>query len=87
MSKTITALNTISGQVGQVPASYIDHPVLGQSLVEVPAGTKSYDPKFYKSTDKEGDAEKPTRGRRKSEDEAAAFLEDPFKTTLGSEVQ
>jgi hypothetical protein len=48
-NKTVFALNTVSGQVGVVPASYLDHPVLGKTLVEVPEGTKSYEPTKYKS--------------------------------------
>lgn len=66
MTKQINTLNTISGQVGLVPATYLNNPVLGRNLVEVPEGTKSYDPEFYQPTDREGDAAKPTRGRRKT---------------------
>ena len=67
MSNTTTALNTVSGQVGVVPKSYLDHPVLGKTLVEVPEGTKSYDPEFYTPTDAEGHAAKPVRRNKKTD--------------------
>lgn len=64
--KTVTALNTVSGKVGVVPETYLTHPVLGKTLVEVEEGTKSYEPSLYRTTDKDGDAAKPTRGRRRN---------------------
>lgn len=53
-NKTVFALNTASGQVGSVPEAYLTHPVLGRVLVEVPEGTKSFDPEKYQPTDVEG---------------------------------
>ena len=44
----ITALNTASGQVGIVPAVYLEIPGLKEYLVEVPDDTKSYDPEKYR---------------------------------------
>lgn len=38
----IYTLNTVSGQVGWVDEEYLDHPVFGKNLIEVPYGTKSY---------------------------------------------
>lgn len=91
MTKQVTALNTISGQVEPVPATYIDHPILGKNLVAVPDGTKSYDPEFYQPTDRGGFAKKPSRGNRKaaeSADEAVVVdATDPFEATLDSDLQ
>lgn len=47
MTKQITALNTISGQVGLVNASALRHPTFSEYLVEVPEGTKSFAPEKY----------------------------------------
>lgn len=52
--KTVLTRDTISGVVGRVPAEYLDHPVLGSHLVEVPEGTKSFEPELYKSKDADG---------------------------------
>jgi len=54
MAKTVFALNTASGKVGEIPAVYLELPGLKEYLVEVPAGTKSYEPsKFQPQTAKE----------------------------------
>lgn len=63
--KTVLTRDTISGVVGSVPAHYLDHPILGKNLIEVPEGTKSFEPSMYKSKDKDGnevvdDSSKPT---------------------------
>lgn len=71
MANTITALNTVSGVVGVVPASYLKLPVLRDTLVEVPEGTKSYDPKFFKPTTAAEHQAKPT-SQRKEEKSAPA---------------
>lgn len=34
----VYAYNAVSGEVGQVPARYLDHPVLGKNLREVRTG-------------------------------------------------
>lgn len=86
MSKQVHALNTISGQVGLVPASYLDHPVLGESLVEVPEGTKSYDPKFYKGTTKDEHKQKETT-KRKEENESNQARALPVVPSLDSDLQ
>lgn len=57
--KQVTALDTISGRVAVVPAFYLGEAYFGDHLVEVPEGTKDYDPEFYKSTDAEGHRNKP----------------------------
>jgi hypothetical protein len=64
MAKTVFALNTVSGIVGAVPAAYLKLPILGDSLVEVPEGTKSYDPKFFKPTTAAEHQAKPTTQRK-----------------------
>jgi hypothetical protein len=46
--------NTVSGQVGYVPADYLDHPVLGLTLEKVPEGTKSRHPQMHAETDVSG---------------------------------
>lgn len=68
-SKTVNALNTISGRVAQVPASYLDSPDFGPYLVEVPEGTKDYDPKFFKAGTAEEHKAKPSQ-QRKAEEKA-----------------
>jgi hypothetical protein len=54
MSKQVFTRNTVSGQVGYVPASYLDHPVLGKTLEQVDEGTKPFHPDFHAETDKDG---------------------------------
>lgn len=46
--------NTVSGQVGYVPADYLDHPVLGKTLEKVPEGTKPRHAELHAETDNEG---------------------------------
>lgn len=48
MTKLIHALNTASGQVGVVPANYLNIPGVKDYLVEVPEGTKSYEASKFK---------------------------------------
>lgn len=43
-----TVLNAQTGEVGQISRRLLRIPSIGGILVEVPAGTKSYDPEFYK---------------------------------------
>lgn len=47
--KFVTALNTVSGAVGEVPVGYLSHPVFKDQLVVVDSGAKSYLPEMYKS--------------------------------------
>jgi len=49
MSNTVTALDTYSGKVAELPAVYLEIPAFAVHLVEVDPGTKSYDPLTYKS--------------------------------------
>lgn len=51
MAKMITALDTISGQIGPVPESYLKLPGFSDHLVRVDEGTKSYEPELHKPTD------------------------------------
>lgn len=53
MSNTVFAIDTTSGQVGEVPESYLTHPVLGLTLVKVSSDTKSFDPALYKPKTKD----------------------------------
>lgn len=76
MAKTVHALNTVSGIVGVVPAVYLKLPGLGDSLVEVPEGTKSYDPKFFKPTTAAGHQAKPTTQRKDDKKDAAEVTSD-----------
>lgn len=74
-SKLVHALNTLNGKVAPVPAHYIDHPVLGENLVEVPEGTKDYDEEFWHATDAKSHRAKSTTRRKtaaKSDDEVVA---------------
>lgn len=82
--KQVNTLNTVSGQVGLVPISYLTSPAFKDQLVEVPEGTKSYDPKFYKSTDAKGYAEKPVN---KSRAEARLEAKDEEKATLAHDFE
>lgn len=69
--KSVHALNTISGKVGVVPESYLTSPAFADILVEVPDGTKDYDPEFWKPTTAKEHREKPTtrnKMTRKKED-------------------
>lgn len=49
MSNTVTALDTYSGKVAELPAVYLTIPAFAAHLVEVDPGTKSYDPLTYKA--------------------------------------
>jgi len=44
----VLALNTVSGQVSDVPPKLLEHPHFSKYLVEVEEGTKSYSPEMYK---------------------------------------
>lgn len=46
--KFVVARNTVSGLVGTVPASYLDHPVFKDQLVLVEENAKNYVPEMYK---------------------------------------
>lgn len=83
----VTALNTVSGRVAEVPASYLTHPVLGKTLVEVPEGTKNYDPRFYKPTDAEGHQKKQARKSKEEVDPGPAIFDfdAPIEPTQESE--
>lgn len=73
MTKQVTALDTISGQVALVPAIYLEDAYFGDHLVEVPEATKSYDPTKYKPTDAEGwRAKQTTQRKAKAADESKA---------------
>ena len=45
----VLALNTVSGQVSDVPPKLLVHPHFSKYLVEVEEGTKSYNPEMYHS--------------------------------------
>jgi hypothetical protein len=45
----VLALNTVSGQVSDVPPKLLVHPHFSKYLVEVEQGTKSYNPEMYHS--------------------------------------
>jgi hypothetical protein len=45
----VLALNTVSGQVSDVPPKMLVHPHFSKYLVEVEEGTKSYNPEMYHS--------------------------------------
>jgi len=70
---TVKALNTISGQVANVAAHIVNHPVLGKNLVPVEAEAKSYAPELYKP--KDGDTFKASRRKRKQDDGLEAITE------------
>lgn len=46
-NKFVTARNTVSGVVGPVPASYLDHPVFSKQLVLVDEDAKDFAPELY----------------------------------------
>lgn len=70
MANTVSALNTVSGRVGRVPATYLTSPAFSKVLVEVPEGTKDYDPLFWKPTDADTHRAKPTYKRKAARTEA-----------------
>lgn len=61
MSKTVMARNTVSGVVGEVPASYLTHAVLGKTLVRVDEKSKNIEPALHKPTDAEGFTDRHSR--------------------------
>jgi hypothetical protein len=83
MAKMITALDTISGQVGQVPERYLTLPGFAEHLVRVDEGTKNYEPELYKPTDAEEYVEKKASRKKLMNSEP----EEEPETTLDSEIQ
>ena len=55
--KFVKALNTVSGKIGSVPVSYLDHPHFKNQLVLVEEGAKSYATALYKPKTSEEFAE------------------------------
>jgi hypothetical protein len=83
MAKMITALDTISGQVGIVPERYLTLPGLGDHLVRVDDGTKSYEPELYKATDADEYVEKKASRKKLTHSDP----EETPDATLDSEIQ
>ena len=81
--KTVNTLNTISGRVGPVPVAYLDDPDFSKFLVEVPEGTKDYDPEFWKPTDADSHRAKETTKRKSArattpkKDDVPLWVEEP----------
>ncbi len=46
-SKMVLARNTVSGQIAEVPRSYLTHPHFGKQLEEVDADAKNAVPELY----------------------------------------
>ena len=72
-SQFITALDTVSGKVGQVPRSYLDHPVLGKNLEEVKPDSK----------DRNEDLHKPRAARKPAADKTEG---DKLPTLDGADL-
>ena len=73
--KFVTALNTVSGVVGQVPVDYLTHPHFKDYLVAVKDDAKSYEPTLFQSTTaEEFVAKRASRG--KATDEKATIATD-----------
>lgn len=68
MSKTVLTRDTISGQVGLVPESYLTHPVLGLNLVLVKADAKDFEPTLHKPTSAAEHADKHPKKAAKPDD-------------------
>lgn len=47
MSTKITVRNTLNGEVEEQEPSFLDNPHFAKAYVEVPAGSKSFDPALY----------------------------------------
>ncbi len=72
-NKFVTALNTVSGVVGLVPAGYLTHPVFGQQLVAVDQDAKDFVPELYTpKTADEFEQSHPSRAGRLSKKAALA---------------
>lgn len=84
--KTVNTLNTISGRVGHVPVNYLDDPDFSQFLVEVPEGTKDYDPEFWKPTTAKEHRAKSTTQKKNARVESAALDTQPVETTPELEI-
>lgn len=90
MTKKIRTRNTVSGQIGEVPAHYLEHPVLGRFLVEVDEDAKPVKPELNQPQDAEGnrlgDDAKPVEKKRtrapKKEDEPK---DEPAPALLSAE--
>jgi hypothetical protein len=83
MAKMIMALDTISGQVDEVPETYLRLPGLREHLVRVEADTKSYVPELHKPTDADEFKERKA-SRKKLINESPEETEAP---TLDLEIQ
>lgn len=79
-NKQISALNTISGRVGRVPVGYLKDPQFGEYLVEVPEGTKDFDPIFWKPTDTKSHRAKETTQHKQERAAAEKEKEEATET-------
>lgn len=52
MSDLVWALNLVSGQVGRINRHILEHPLFGETNIEVAPGTKSYVPELWHATNK-----------------------------------
>ena len=85
MTKFITALDTISGQTGPVPENYLTLPGMGEHLVQVDEGTKSYEPELHKPTDAK--EYKSRKAKAVASDPSPVETDETPKDTLDSEIQ
>ena len=84
----ITVLNTVSGLVGEVPASYLTHPHFKNQLVPVADGQKPYNSALYvpKTADEFREVRKPVAVEAVRPTSAVKPNADDNKTTKDGEV-
>lgn len=52
MSDLVWALNLVSGRVGRINRHILEHPLFGETNIEVAPGTKSFVPELWHATTK-----------------------------------
>lgn len=70
MSKKVRALDTISGKIAEVPASYLSLPQFREHLVEVDENEKEKAPGKFKPTDAETYKERKSEQKKMNEPKA-----------------
>ena len=85
----VRALNTVSGQISDVPPKILLHPTFRDILVVVDEDAKPYAPELYKSGtvgEKEKSGKLFSRKKKAVEEEGAIVEDEPEKLVFDDEV-
>lgn len=82
-TELVHVLNPATGKVGELSRRLFRIPSIGGNLVEVPAGTKDYDPEFYKPKSKDSFVATHPEKTVKAKAEKPVVDSDPTKKENG----